>query len=62
MYVIRIELGNHTTVTRMIDADKENPTVNLFGMKYTLADLISEGWHYEIEYLGSTYAPQAYRS
>ena len=51
MYVIRIEIGNHTTVTRRIDPLKANPTINIFGMQYSLDEIIAEGWHYEIQYV-----------
>ena len=62
MFVIKIEIGNHTTITRAIDMDKKNPTVSIFGMEYSSADIQVEGWHYSIE-LSKDYAKNnAWRS
>lgn len=55
---IKIQIGNNTYITRRF-TDGENPTVNLFGMQYTLRDIAYEGWHYEIHYYEDGYEPES---
>ena len=46
-----IELGNHTTVRRMAEKTDDGLLVTIFGMEYSLDDLVAEGWHYEVRWV-----------
>lgn len=47
--LIAIHIGNNTIITRKF-TDGQYPKVNIFGLVYTLDDLVHEGWDYEIHY------------